>query len=113
MARTTIAEEIAGHGIVVTHDGAIYVSEPGAHSDKPSRVWRIRSGEKRLLDGTISGTPHEATHPAGLPSVFPESLSPQKFSCNLFPPRRTNLAGGEHGEATSFHSRRSKTRTAA
>jgi gluconolactonase len=42
----TVAEGIAGRGILVTHGGTIYVSEPGAHSDMPSSLWRIGSGEK-------------------------------------------------------------------
>ena len=46
-----VAEGIAGHSIVVAHDGAIYVSEPGEHSDLPSRIWRITpGGEKKVVD---------------------------------------------------------------
>ena len=53
----TVAEDIAGRGIVVTHDGAIYVSEPGAHSDMPSRIWQIKNGKKNLLDqGLLSAS---------------------------------------------------------
>ena len=49
----TVAEGIAARGIVVTHDGTIYVSEPGAHSDMPSRVWQIgRGGKKECRSGT-------------------------------------------------------------
>jgi len=47
----TVAEGIAGHGIVVTHDGTVYVTEPGEHSDMPSQIWRIPStGEKSVID---------------------------------------------------------------
>jgi sugar lactone lactonase YvrE/enterochelin esterase-like enzyme len=53
----TIAEGVAGRGIVVKHDGAIYVSEPGAHSDMPSRVWQIKGGEKKVVDeGLVSAS---------------------------------------------------------
>jgi gluconolactonase len=54
----TIAEGIAGRGIVVTHDGTLYVSEPGVHSDMPGKIWRIKpNGEKRAVDqGLVSST---------------------------------------------------------
>jgi gluconolactonase len=54
----TIAEGIAGRGIVVTHDGKIYVSEPGAHSDMPSRIWQVsQSGTKKMADqGLVSAS---------------------------------------------------------
>jgi gluconolactonase len=54
----TIVEGIAGRGIVVTHDGTLYVSEPGAHSDMPGKIWRIQlNGEKRAVDqGLVSST---------------------------------------------------------
>ena len=47
----TITDGIAGHGITVTNDGTIYVSEPGEHSDMPSKIWQIKStGEKKVID---------------------------------------------------------------
>ena len=53
----TVAEGIAGRGIAVTHDGAIYVSEPGPHSDAPSRVWLLKNGEKKVIDqGLLSAS---------------------------------------------------------
>lgn len=54
----TVAEGIAGHNILVTHTGAIYISEPGVHSDEPSRIWQILpSGEKKVMDeGLLSAT---------------------------------------------------------
>jgi sugar lactone lactonase YvrE/enterochelin esterase-like enzyme len=64
----TVAEGIAARGIVVTHDGAIYVSEPGAHSDMPSRVWEIRSGKKRVVDQGLASASGVAFSPDG--SVF-------------------------------------------
>jgi gluconolactonase len=53
----TVAEGVSGHGIVVTHEGVIYVSEPGEHTDMPSRVWRIQNGKKAVVDqGTVSAS---------------------------------------------------------
>ena len=53
----SVAEDITGRAITVTHDGTLYVSEPGAHSDMPSRVWRIKGGEKKMVDeGLLSGS---------------------------------------------------------
>jgi len=47
----TITEGVAGHGIVVTHDGTLYVSEPGEHTDMPSQIWQIKpTGEKKVVD---------------------------------------------------------------
>ncbi len=46
----TVAEGIVGRAILVTHDGTIYVTEPGAHTDMPSRVWRIANGAKQVVD---------------------------------------------------------------
>ena len=64
----TVADGIAGHGIVVTHDGNIFVSEPGEHSDMPSNIWRIApSGEKKLMDqGLASATGIAFSPDAGL-----------------------------------------------
>ena len=61
----TVAEGIAGRGIVVTHDGTIYVSEPGAHSDVPSRVWRVKSGEKKMVDQGLFSASGVAFSPGG------------------------------------------------
>jgi gluconolactonase len=61
----TIAEGITAHGIVVTHDGTIYVSEPGAHSDMPGRVWRIRGGEKKVVDEGLASASGVAFSPDG------------------------------------------------
>ena len=45
-----VAEGVAGHSITVAHDGAIYVSEPGAHSDMSSSIWQWKNGQKKLVD---------------------------------------------------------------
>lgn len=61
----TVAEGIAARGIVVTHDGAIYVSEPGAHSDAPSRVRQIEGGKKRVVDQGLASASGVAFSPDG------------------------------------------------
>jgi sugar lactone lactonase YvrE len=61
----TVAEGIAARGIVVTHSGAVYVSEPGEHSDMPSRVWQIGSSGKKLLDQGLASASGVAFSPDG------------------------------------------------
>ena len=61
----TIATSIAAHGIVVTHDGAIYVTEPGAHSDMPSRVWEIRGAQRKLVDEGLASASGISFSPDG------------------------------------------------
>ena len=62
----TIAEGIVGRGLVATHDGTLYVSEPGAHSDLPSRLWQIKaSGEKRVVDEGLLSASGVAFSPDG------------------------------------------------
>lgn len=62
----TVAEGIAGHGIVVTHDGTLYVSEPGEHNDMPSRIWQINpGGEKEVVDQGLSSASGVAFSPDG------------------------------------------------
>jgi gluconolactonase len=61
-----VAGDIGANRILVTASGEIYVSEPGAHSDEPSRIWRIKpDGERTLLD-------------QGLPSASGIAFSPDK-----------------------------------
>jgi len=51
----TIAEGIAGHSILATNNGTLYVTEPGEHTDMPSQIWRISpKGEKTSLDQGLS-----------------------------------------------------------
>jgi sugar lactone lactonase YvrE len=60
-----VAEGIAGQGIVVTHDGTLYVSEPGAHSDMPSRIWQIKNGAKKVVDEGLLAASGVATSADG------------------------------------------------
>ena len=52
----TFHQGIAARGIVVSHDGTVYVTEPGAHSDMPSHVWQIRGASKVIDEGLLSAT---------------------------------------------------------
>jgi sugar lactone lactonase YvrE len=61
----TIAEGIEGRGIVVTHTGDVYVSEAGAHSDRASRIWRIRNGRKEVVDQGLLSASGVAFSPDG------------------------------------------------
>lgn len=63
--RRTVAEGIAAHAIVVTHDGAIYVSEPGEHSDMPSRIWQVRGAKKKVVDSGLASASGVAFSPDG------------------------------------------------
>ena len=61
----SIAEGIAGRGIVVTHAGDVFVSEAGTHSDMPSRIWRIRNGRKEVVDQGLLSASGVAFSPDG------------------------------------------------
>ncbi len=67
----TIAEGVAARGIVVTHDGTIYVSEPGAHEDTPSRVWQVGRGEKKVVDQGLPPPPELPFRLTALCSTLP------------------------------------------
>jgi hypothetical protein len=65
-AARTVADGIAGRGIVVTHDGTLYVSEPGEHSDMPSQIWRIKpDGTKDIVDRGLNSASGMAFSPDG------------------------------------------------
>ena len=62
----TVAEGIAGHSIVVTNGGMVYVSEPGEHTDMPSTIWQITAGgEKKAVDQGLSSASGVALSPDG------------------------------------------------
>ena len=62
----TVAEGITGHSILVSHDGTLYVSEPGEHTDMPSHIWRIKpNGEKTSLDQGLLAASGIAFSPDG------------------------------------------------
>ncbi len=64
--RRVVADGIAGHGIVVTHDGTLYVSEPGEHSDMPSQIWQIKAnGDKKVIDQGLQSASGVALSPDG------------------------------------------------
>ncbi|MGB8352718.1 MAG: SMP-30/gluconolactonase/LRE family protein [Chthoniobacteraceae bacterium] len=65
-ASRTVADGIAGHTILVTHDGTLYISEPGEHSDMPSRIWQIKpGGEKKAIDEGLQSASGIAFAPDG------------------------------------------------
>jgi gluconolactonase len=62
----TVADGIAGHGILVTHDSTLYITEPGEHTDMPSQIWQIKStGEKKIIDQGLSAASGLAFSPDG------------------------------------------------
>jgi sugar lactone lactonase YvrE/enterochelin esterase-like enzyme len=61
----TVAEGITARGIVVTHDGTIFVSEPGTNSDMPSLVWQIGSGGRKVVDRGLASASGIALSPDG------------------------------------------------
>lgn len=64
--RRSVAEGIAGHAIVARHDGTLFVSEPGAHDDIPSRIWQIDpGGRKRIIDEGLLNASGIAFSPDG------------------------------------------------
>jgi sugar lactone lactonase YvrE len=51
----TVVQGLTGHRINGTHEGKLYVSEPGTHRDAPSRIWQISAlGEKKVIDQGLS-----------------------------------------------------------
>jgi len=62
----TVADGIVGHSILAANDGTLYVSEPGEHTDMPSRIWRIKkNGAKVLLDEGLLAASGIAFSPGG------------------------------------------------
>jgi sugar lactone lactonase YvrE len=53
-----VAADIRGNRILVTAKNEIYVTEPGIHSDEPSRIWIIKpdGGRKALDQGLLSAS---------------------------------------------------------
>ncbi len=51
-----VAAGIYAQGLFVASDGSVYASQPGAHSEMPSRLWRIApNGVKTVLDTGLHG----------------------------------------------------------
>ncbi len=47
-ASHVVAKGITGRSLIAAHNGTLYVSEPGAHNDEPSRIWRIRPAKENM-----------------------------------------------------------------
>jgi gluconolactonase len=77
----TIADGIAGRGITITHDGTLYVSEPGEHTDMPSRIWQIKAdGEKKIVDEGLLSASGIAFSPDGALFVAAENSTKWIYS---------------------------------
>jgi gluconolactonase len=44
----TVTGDLRGSRLLVTAANELYVSEPGAHSDEPSRIWRVQQDGRKL-----------------------------------------------------------------
>jgi sugar lactone lactonase YvrE len=65
-AMRTVARDLAGSRLLVTAAGELYVSEPGVHSDEPSRIWRVEpDGRKVQLDRGLLAASGLAFSPDG------------------------------------------------
>jgi len=96
-APRTVAEGIAGHGITVTHDGTIYVSEPGEHSDMPSRIWQIKpTGEKKVVDEGLAAASGIAFSPDGVLFYAAENSTKWIYSYRVQP-------NGSFGDKEMFY----------
>jgi gluconolactonase len=81
-----VATGIAGHGITVTNVGTAYISEPGAHSDEPSRIWQIATdGQKKLVDQGLLSASGLAFSPDGALFFAAESTSKWIYSFVVTP----------------------------
>ena len=61
-----LTSDIHGRDITVTNGGNIYVSEPGEHTDMPSKIWLIKpNGEKKVVDEGLSDVSGIAVSPDG------------------------------------------------
>jgi gluconolactonase len=77
----TVTHGIAGHGVTVTHDGTIYVSEPGEHAELPSTIWKVKpTGEKTALDHGLFPATGVAFQPDGALFYAAESSSRWVYS---------------------------------
>lgn len=64
---STIATGIRGHHLLVTHQGNLYVTEPGVGTAGASNVWLVRAdGEKTLVDRGLDAASGIALSPDGL-----------------------------------------------
>jgi gluconolactonase len=80
-ASRILVDGIAGHAITVTHDGTIYVTEPGEHAELPSKIWQIKpTGEKKQVDEGLFPASGIAVHPNGTLLYTAESSSQWVYS---------------------------------
>lgn len=83
---TTIAEGIRGCNLVVTHQGNVYVTEPGVQESEPGKVWLIRSnGEKVTLDTGLKAPSGIVLSPDGLWLAVAEAKTHWGYSYQVQP----------------------------
>lgn len=83
---STVATGLRGHQLLVTHQGNLYVTEPGATTADASNVWLIRpNGEKTLVDRGLNGASGIALSPDGLWLCVVESRSHWGYSYQVQP----------------------------
>jgi enterochelin esterase-like enzyme len=77
----TVAAGIAGHGLVVTHDGTLFISQPGEHTDMPSQIYRIKpGGSPESIDQGLHAASGLAFSPDGTLFFAAESSSQWVYS---------------------------------
>jgi gluconolactonase len=61
-----VAGDIRGDSVLVNSAGTLFVTEPGAHSDEASSIWRIQpSGDRKQLDHALLSATGIAFSPDG------------------------------------------------
>ena len=84
--KSVIADAVAGRDLVVTCDGAVYVTEPGSGAGPSGKVWLIKAGgEKVLLDGSLEHPTGIALSPDGLWLAVAEGTSHWGYSYRVLP----------------------------
>jgi sugar lactone lactonase YvrE len=83
---TTVADGIRGRNLVVTHNGNIYVTEPGSQGSEPGKVWLIRAnGEKVTLDTGLKAPSGIVLSPDGLWLAVAEAKTHWGYSYQVQP----------------------------
>ena len=82
----TIASGVRGAGLVVTHAGNIYLTDPGSGGYHSGKVWLVKSnGEKSLLDSGLDDPSGIALSPDGLWLAVSENKTHWGYSYRVQP----------------------------
>ena len=85
-SKSVIADNVLGRDLLVTHDGLIYVTEPGSGESSSGRVWLIKAGGGRtLLDAGLDHPSGIALSPDGLWLAVAEGRSHWGYSYRVLP----------------------------